>query len=67
MSEPIQIMNAVRSQLMIPEESNMYRINGECRYATPTGSYVRCVPNGYKHIIPLGLGIQKQLGGLKYE
>ncbi len=61
------IMNAVRSQLMMPEESNVYRIDGECRYATPVGSYVHCVTSGYKHIIPPGLEIQKQLGGVKYE
>ena len=67
MSEPIQITNAMRTQLMIPEESNMYRINDECRYATPTGSYVHRATSGYKHIIPPGLEIQKQLGGLKYE
>ena len=61
------IVNALRSQLTIPKESNMYRINGEYRYAIPMGSYALYATSGYKHIIPLGLEIQKILGGLKYE
>jgi len=78
MNKPIQcvdfyrtysIANAVRSQLnrMIPEESNIYRNNDGCQIATPQGSYTHHVLSGYKHIIPLGLGIKKELGGVGYE
>lgn len=47
-----------------PYYVNMYRINGECRYATPAGSHVQHPMNGYEHIIPTGLEIQKKLGGV---
>ncbi len=60
-------IEALKQQLTIPAESNMYRIDNEYRYTTPTGSYIRRATSGYKHIIPLGLGFQKILGGVKYE
>jgi len=51
---------------LIPVESNNYRNNDGCQIATPQGSYTHHVLSGYKHIIPLGLGKMKELGGLKY-
>jgi hypothetical protein len=55
------------NKYMIPEESNLYRNDNGCQNATPVGSNISPTMPGYKHIIPLGLGVMKKLGGLKYE
>jgi hypothetical protein len=55
------------NKYMIPAESNLYRNNVGCQNATPAGSYTHIVLSGCKHVIPLGLGIMKELGGVRYE
>ena len=78
MNKPVQsvdfyrtypIVSAVRTQLdrLIPEESNNYNRDAMVGNATLPGSYTHLVLSGYKHIIPLGLGKKKELGGVKYE
>jgi len=52
---------------LIPKESNNYNRNELGGNVTPPGSYNHFAISGYKHVIPLGFGKKKEMGGLKYE
>jgi len=52
---------------LIPEESNNYNRNVMGGNVTPPGSYNHFAISGYKHIIPLGLGKKKKMGGYENE